>query len=354
MALTRQLNRREWLGAASGALLTACASGTARPGPTIEFTRIPQADSGGHEKNDIIEGVVKSARPGQQVVLYARSGKWWIQPLRTQPFTSIANTGKWTNATHLGTEYAALLVNPGFHPPLSCDALPARGGDVAAIAVSPGASKPPSPIISFSGYDWRLRDAPSSRGGTNLYSPANVTVDPAGAIHLRMKKAGADWICSEMSLSRSLGYGAYRFVVRDISHLEPSMVFSIFTWDYSGGLPTHREMDLELSRWGDPAAPNGHYVVQPFHVPANVAHFKAPKGKLIHTMKWEQGRLTFRTTSDGAAGAREVLVAEHVFTSGVPVPGIESVRMNHYAYHQGAPIQASESEVVVEQFEYLP
>ena len=28
---------------------------------------------------------------------------------------------KWTNATHLGTEYAALLVAPGYHPPPALD-----------------------------------------------------------------------------------------------------------------------------------------------------------------------------------------------------------------------------------------
>lgn len=33
--------------------------------------------------------------------------------------------------------------------------------------------------------------------------------------------------------THSLGYGTYRFVVRDISKLEPSEVFSLFTWDYA-------------------------------------------------------------------------------------------------------------------------
>jgi hypothetical protein len=31
---------------------------------------------------------------------------------------------KWTNATHLGTDYAALLVNAGFQPQRVMDALP--------------------------------------------------------------------------------------------------------------------------------------------------------------------------------------------------------------------------------------
>lgn len=342
------------MGAISGTVLTACGSGDARSKPSIEFTRIPQADAGGNEKNDIIEGVVKGVRPGQQVVLYARSGRWWAQPIPSQPVTAIGARGKWTNATHLGTEYAALLVDPGFHPPLTCDALPARGGDVAAVVVAPGAAKPPSSMISFSGYEWRLRDAPSNRGGWNQYDPSNISVDSAGAMHLRMKRAGDTFSCSEVSLSRSLGYGTYRFVVRDTSRFEPSTVFSIFTWDYAGG-PAHREMDIEISRWGDPSAPSAHFVVQPYHVAANVAHFIAPKGRLIHTIRWEPGRATFHTARDAGPGAPPAPVAEHIFTSGIPSPGIESVRMNHYAFHvSGTPVQGDASEVVVEQFEYLP
>src|SRR5262244_2380508 len=98
-------------------LLSGCHSSGASVGPSIEFSRVPQADEGGRDKHDIIEGRVTGARPGQQIVLYARSGKWWLQPLVNQPFTKIQPNAKWINATHLGTEYAALLVEPGFHPP---------------------------------------------------------------------------------------------------------------------------------------------------------------------------------------------------------------------------------------------
>ena len=38
---------------------------------------------------------------------------------------------------------------------------------------------------------------------------------------------------AEVKLSRSLGYGSYRFVVQDVAHLEPAAVFALFTWDDS-------------------------------------------------------------------------------------------------------------------------
>jgi hypothetical protein len=46
----------------------------------IEFTKIPPAAQGGRERVDTISGRVTGARPGQQIVVYARSGPWWVQP----------------------------------------------------------------------------------------------------------------------------------------------------------------------------------------------------------------------------------------------------------------------------------
>jgi hypothetical protein len=346
------MNRRDALGAACGAALSACGTRSDAPEPSIQFTRIPQADPGGSEKNDIIEGTVKGSRPGQQIVLYARSGKWWIQPLRSNPFSRIQNA-HWTNATHLGMEYAALLVEPGFRPPPTYDALPTRGGNIAAVAVVHGQEKPPSVTIPFSGYEWRVRDAPSSRGGGNPYDPSNVWTDADGAMHLRAKKVRSHWVCSEVSLTRSFGYGTYRFVVRDISHLEPALVFGIFTWDYAGGAQGNREMDIEITRWGNPSIKNAQYVVQPYYVASNVFRCSLPAGPLTHTIRWDPGRVSFRSVR-GSADEHAPTVAEHVFTSGVPRPGIESIRMNHYVYHGGLAIQQSTSEVIVERFEYLP
>jgi hypothetical protein len=144
--------------------------------------------------------------------------------------------------------------------------------------------------------------------------------------------------------------------------LEPSFVFGMFTWDYSGGAQGNREMDIEITRWGDPSNQNAQYVVQPYDVAANVVRFAAPEGILTHTFRWEPGRVSFRTVRGMGGGLeggpesvqRSAMVAEHVFTSGVPSPGIESVRMNHYVFHGSAAVQASASEVVVERFEYLP
>src|SRR5262245_34562361 len=48
--------------------------------PSIEFSKIPIADEGGSRKMSAIEGRVNDARPGRQIVLFARSGAWYVQP----------------------------------------------------------------------------------------------------------------------------------------------------------------------------------------------------------------------------------------------------------------------------------
>jgi hypothetical protein len=57
-----------------------CHSQKSSAGPSIEFTRIPPAARGGLERVDTISGRVSNARPKQQIVIYAHSGSWWVQP----------------------------------------------------------------------------------------------------------------------------------------------------------------------------------------------------------------------------------------------------------------------------------
>lgn len=93
--------------------------------PEVRISRAPDANPGGPEKLDYIEGTVKNPRPGQQIVLCAHSGIWWVQPFTDRTTTNILPDGSWKNSTHLGTDYAALLVDPGYIPSARIPALPA-------------------------------------------------------------------------------------------------------------------------------------------------------------------------------------------------------------------------------------
>src|SRR3984893_15302520 len=150
--------------------LVACKHGVSKP--SIEFIKIPVAAVGGLDNMDTIEGREIGVRPEQRIVLYAKSGgRWWIQPFARDPlFTKIQGDSKWKNVTHLGEEYAALLVEPTYSPPQTTEVLPAITGAVAAVAVVKGQtadpSSPPPKTLHFSGYEWSVRDLISYRGGT--------------------------------------------------------------------------------------------------------------------------------------------------------------------------------------------
>lgn len=125
----------------SGLLILLLLSGCAADGtgkPWIELTNVPRADKGGGRELETISGRVHGARDEQRIVLYARSGAWYVQPFADQPFTNIQANSTWTNTTHLGTEYAALLVEPGYMPEASTFELPAEGGGVIAVTAVDG------------------------------------------------------------------------------------------------------------------------------------------------------------------------------------------------------------------------
>ena len=326
--------------------------------PKISFTQVPQWNPGDRNLQDVMEGTVSGEQPDQRMVIYSKADKlWWLQPLLTSPFTNILPDHVWRNETHLGTDYAVLLVDPSYQPAAVLDQLPNRGPGIAAVAVAHGSEKSSSYFVNFSGFTWRVRWKPSDRGGTfNPYHPDNVFTDKAGALHLRILKRDVQWTCSEVNLTHSLGYGTYSFTVEDTSRLEPSVVFGMFTWDFSTDRENHREFDIDISRWGDPENKNAEFLIQPNFVPANISRFNTPAGKLKHTIVWEPGRITMETSRLSGPG-HSSLVFKRVFTSEIPTAGSEAVRMTFYLYRKptGDSLALQHpAEVVVDRFEYLP
>jgi hypothetical protein len=351
-------------------VLTGCHSSPKNSASTVVFSKVPAAQEShyqidiiedGDYKKDIIEGRAAEARPGQRIVMYAKTdGRWQVCRQSGQPFTNIEADGRWKASVHLGIQYAALLVDPTYNPPEQTESLPIVGNGVVALAVvsgeGPAPVLPSSPkILNFSGYEWTTSTGPIFRAGSrNFFDPANVWTDERGALHLRISGSPGNWTAAELKLTRSLGYGTYRFQVRDVSHLEPSALLTLISWDGVGTERNRRELDVELGRWGYLDNTNLNYVVQPYYVPANYVAFRVPPGLYTHSFRWEPGKVTFSTAAgSGNAGGGRV-INQHVFTSGVPSPGDESVRIALYVFHQGHIPLKDENEVIIDKFEYLP
>jgi hypothetical protein len=336
-----------------------CHSQKSNAGPSIEFTHIPPAAQGGRERVDTISGRVRNGRPKQQIVIYAHSGQWWVQPWPEHPFIPVKADSTWTTETHLGFEYAALLVEPDYHPLALTDVLPPQGGSIALVTIVKGVGTPqlaPTGSLKFSGYDWIVRKIASDKGGTNnLYDSENAWTDGSGALHMEIKKKSDNWSCAEIYQTRSLGYGTYSVTVRDTSHLEPAAVFSMFTFDEWASEERFREMDVEVGGRTDVAnSNNARYVIQPLYIPGNLFPFAAPSGTLTYVLRWESGHATFKTFRGRSSGAGAQMVSEHEFTSGIPVPGKAILRLIFYVVASDRNPMRKPSEVVVEKFEYLP
>jgi hypothetical protein len=337
-------------------LLWTAACGTSAPAPSITFTKIPPAAKGGPDVVDTLEGRVTGAQPGQRLVIYARSSVWWVQPGPNQPYTEIREDSTFSLKTHLGTEYAALLVAADHQPPTTLDNLPHEGGSVVRTVVVPGdpKAKPARRTIQFAGYDWTVRAAPSDRGGKNRFDPNNAWTDGEGALHMRIAGEPGKWTCAEVTLTRSFGYGLYSFTVDDIATLDPAARFAIFTWDGPAIAQYGREMAITIGRLGERPQDNARYIVEPVDLPANRSGFFAPAGVLTHQLRWGPERATFRTFRGAAAAANARPIAEHTFTSGVPGAGNETIRFSLYVYQSNPTPMQKPAEVVVRRFTFEP
>jgi hypothetical protein len=89
-------------------------------------------------------------------------------------------------------------------------------------------------------------------------------------------------------------------------------------------------------------------------VTTNVARFSAPAGPLTYSFEWQPGTVSFETVQNANAAKQGRVIAEQTFSSGVPVPGEESLHMDLYLFGNAANPIRKRAEVIIDRFEYLP
>ncbi len=329
--------------------------------PEILITEAPEEVAGPSSWGNI-QGVARNVNPSAcRVVIYARTDKWYVQPWVDKPCTSIAANGKWQTGIHLGSVYAALLVKADYckNVPSTLNTLPPVGGDILAIDVAEAKRR----IISFSGFDWKVKHTLPNRfdPGPNFFSnhKNNVCVDSRGRLHLKITRQGGNWHCAEISLLKSLGYGAYRFYLDSrVDNLDPNAVLGLFTYDENPEYG-HREIDIEFSRWGNPADENtAQYVIQPFHIPGNMMRFNIPAkiNKTLNYFIWHPKEVFFQSLKGHPADPFNpcVLIFEWTFTQEIPPAGKEKVHINLWLFNGNPPLNNKPVEVIINRFEFVP
>jgi hypothetical protein len=261
----------------------------------------------------------------------------------------------------LGTKYAALLSKDDTLASPLLEALPAVGENVEAVEtvnavgnyVSVARIMSQAKTLRFSGIDWQVRTDDGDYGGrTNEYSSDNVFLDDSGALHMRITRNAGGWVCSELQSVRSLGYGDYRLEAEDVGRLEPAIMFSLFTYLAQPADGDNREMDIHITRRGEPSNKNAEFVVAPYFVPANFYYFDVPDGPLALQLKWSPDRAEF--SASRAKSPNERPFESWIFNTGVPRADEAKIYINLCNYGNARIHPTRNEEVVVKSFDFFP
>lgn len=211
--------------------------------------------------------------------------------------------------------------------------------------------------INFSGYTWWIKNG-SGGPGPNLWSDSDssVWVDKSGSLHLKIRKSGNNWYCSEVTLNSSLGYGTYKFVVEsDLAKLDKNIVAGLFLYE-----DDTKEIDIEFARWGNVLTVPGWYTVQPPpYTDANQHSFEIDTGVVISSHFLD--RLPDKTYFRSIKGVEEVvppnnnLMAEWTYTgSQQPTIGNELLHINFWLFQAKPPTDKNEAEIIIRKFQFEP
>lgn len=220
-----------------------------------------------------------------------------------------------------------------------------------AIALHPACAEGPR-NIEFAGILWGLRQTSGPVDpGPNTFSNAEdqVWVDDGGRLHVRLQKRDGIWTASELMAKKDAGYGTYRFDVEgSIRDLDSNIVFGFFSWDQNFP-PYFREIDIELSRWGNPSTLPGWFTVQPYDKSGNQHSFDLPKAAVYSfELRWEPGLVSFSCEADGN------VVSTWRYAGEVPEPGRARLRINLWLFKGKTPDKPGPWEVVLSNMKISP
>jgi hypothetical protein len=348
-------------------LLTGCL-GVSRAAPSIEITNAPPFGS----TNDV-GGVVLNANPDAYRValfIYVPSAGWWSKPYCDPQLTAIQPDGSWTvdmttgGADAYATKITAQLVSTNYAEPcvLGLAELPTNVTARAVASTTVIRADTTIRWVRFSGYDWWVKSSPGLLGpGPNYFSDCtnNVWLDAQGRLHLRITNRSNEWQCAEVVTARTFGFGNYRFeLASSVNDLNLNAVLGLFTWS-DDPTYTHREIDIECSRWSNPYdTNNAQYVVQPWDTPGHLVRYAVPAGQTdsTHVFTWETNRVSYLSQRGGFSPTPlpTNIISSWTFALDVPRTGDENVRINLWLYNGTPPNNNQEVEFVIKSFEFVP
>ena len=220
--------------------------------------------------------------------------------------------------------------------------------------------------LSFAGREWRVKGPGTYGPGPNLFMDGqdHVWVD-GDDLHMTIRRAGSAWASTEITLEEALGYGDYVFTTRGrLDTLADNVVLGLFLWQYPpcylghNVWNQHNEIDVEISRWGDPANDVAQFVVQPWDFPGSIDRFDIayqPDELVSYAFLWLPDRIEYRAWRGGPDDESPATLIRSWTYAGPHIPRPEQPRVHINLWRLGdAPSDGEAQEVVMPAFAFTP
>ena len=103
--------------------------------PKIQITEVPPRGAGPY-RVERIAGTVSGVNSKEcKVIVFAYTNTWYVQPYIEASDIEIRDSNTWQTDTHLGSQYAALVVKNSYKPPTTTGRLPELGEPILAVVV---------------------------------------------------------------------------------------------------------------------------------------------------------------------------------------------------------------------------
>lgn len=203
--------------------------------------------------------------------------------------------------------------------------------------------------LEFSGLTWIVKSG-FGGPGPNHWSDSHesVWVDQNGYLHLKIRKEGDNWLCSEIYTRESFGYGMYQFLLgSNVEEFDSNIVTGLFTYETDD-----REIDIEFSRWGDPGAAAGWFTIQPppytgnqYNFPLNLNHSLS-----THRFFWKEDAIQFQSYRGqhiGSPPADSLIAAWTYEGSKIPPSRNERLHLNFWLVGGNPPANLMVAELII-------
>lgn len=214
--------------------------------------------------------------------------------------------------------------------------------------------------IQFSGFDWVVKESfdKQTGPGNNYFSGSkdNIFIDNDGKLHLIITHRNEKWYCPEIRMLKNLGRGKYSFYLDPLPQpLDKDVVIGLFLYDREDTSNFHKEIDIEISKWGIDTSKNTQYIIQPKETEAY--RFQSDLNLATkQTIELGSKKITFKSFYD-ASGLDDIpleysnltIKPEYNYKS-----TSEKISINVWLYRTSEPYSLKEFEVIFSKFEFEP